>query len=124
MKQPKIPTTISYDSKDKKSFTWGGMKHKGDVVPGIKLLLDPDQPRPLYLPESTAKSDLKRLGKPAVSVAADFIGALYKHAMARIESKVPSDYLSMCEKKFVLSVPAVWSDKAKDLTLQVKDLLI
>src|SRR4051812_36796253 len=69
LKQPKIPTVICYDPDDKNQFTWGAQKHKTDTVAGVKLLLDPDQPRPLYLPESTAKADLKRLGKPAVEVA-------------------------------------------------------
>ncbi|TVY51093.1 Heat shock 70 kDa protein 12B [Lachnellula cervina] len=114
--QPKVPTLISYDGKG--AFTWGGQKHKGDVVQGVKLLLDPDQPRPLYLPESTAKSDLKRLAKPPVEVAADFIKAMYQHAMMKIESQIPQEYLRMCQKEFVLSVPAVWSDKAKDTTLK------
>jgi hypothetical protein len=59
------------------------------------------------------------LGKPAVEVAADFIGAMYKHAMSKISSKVPAEYLDMCQKQFILSVPAVWSDKAKDTTLKV-----
>jgi hypothetical protein len=111
---------ICYDSDDKDSFTWGAQKHKSDTVAGVKLLLDPDQPRPLYLPESTTKADLKRLGKPAVDVAADYIGALYKHAMSEIEKKVPRDYVLMCQKQFVLSVPAVWSDKAKDTTMKVR----
>ncbi|TVY38304.1 Heat shock 70 kDa protein 12B [Lachnellula occidentalis] len=115
-KQPKIPTLISYDENG--DFTWGGQKHKSDVVQGVKLLLDPDQPRPLYLPESTAKSDLKRLDKPPVKVVADFIGAMYQHSMSKIESAVPAQYLTMCQKQFVLTVPAVWSDKAKDTTLQ------
>jgi hypothetical protein len=73
------------------------------VVKGVKLLLDPRQRRPTYLPASTSDSDLKRLGKPAVEVAADFIGAMYKHAMMKIESKVPSDYLAICQKQFVLT---------------------
>jgi molecular chaperone DnaK (HSP70) len=118
-KQPKVPTVICYDPENKNSFTWGGMKHKESAVQGVKLLLDPDQPRPIYLPESTAKSDLKRLGKPPVDVAADFIGAVYKHALAKIEASVPLDYLLMCQKQFVLSVPAVWSDKAMNTTLMV-----
>jgi hypothetical protein len=79
-------------------------------------LLDPDQGRPIYLPDSTAKSDIRNLGKPAVDVAADFVGAIYKHAMSKIESKIPEEYLDMCQKKFVLTVPAVWSDEAKDAT--------
>jgi hypothetical protein len=89
------------------------------VVQGLKLLLDPDQPRPIYLPESTAKSDIKRLGKPAVEVAANFMDAMYQHAMSKIESAVTLDYLDMCQKRFVVTVPAAWSDKAKDATLKV-----
>ncbi|TGO63683.1 hypothetical protein BCON_0011g00230 [Botryotinia convoluta] len=117
-KQPKIPTVICYDPDNKDGFTWGAQKHKTKAVAGVKLLLDPDQPRPLYLPESTAKVDIKRLGKPAVDVAADYIEAIYKHALEKIEGKVPAEYLRICQKQFVLSVPAVWSDKAKDTTLK------
>ncbi|TVY90525.1 Heat shock 70 kDa protein 12B, partial [Lachnellula willkommii] len=114
--QPKVPTLISYAANG--TFTWGGQKHAGDVVQGVKLLLDPDQQQPIYLPNSTARSDLKRLKKPPVDVAADFIKAMYQHAMAKIESQIPVEYLRICQKQFVLSVPAVWSDKAKDLTLK------
>ena len=99
-------------------FHRGAQKHKSDKIAGVKLLLDPDQPKPIYLPQSTAKADLKQLGKPAVDVAADYIEAVYKHAMTKIEAMVPHDYLAMCQKQFVLSVPAVWSDKAKDTTLK------
>lgn len=120
-KQPKIPTVICYDPDNKNSFTWGAQKHKTKAVAGVKLLLDPEQPRPLYLPELTAKVDIKRLGKSAVDVAADYIEAIYKHALEKIEGKVPAEYLKICQKQFVLSVPAVWSDKAKDTTLKVWD---
>ncbi|CZT11384.1 related to hsp70 protein [Rhynchosporium agropyri] len=116
--QPKVPTIICYNNDDNSDFTWGAQKHKNDVVQGVKLLLDPHQTRPLYLPESTAKADLKRLGKPAVEVAADYMGAIFKHAMKKIETSIPSEYLQVCQKQFVLTVPAVWSDKAKDTTLK------
>ncbi|KAG4434043.1 hypothetical protein IFR05_010465 [Cadophora sp. M221] len=121
--QPKVPTVICYGGSSTKEATWGAQKHTGDVVQGLKLLLDPDQLRPLYLSESTAKTDLKRLGKPAVDVAADFISAIYKHAMKKIESSIPSAYLMMCQKEFVLTVPAVWSDRAKDTTLKVLEVV-
>lgn len=51
------------------------------------------------------------------------MAALYMHARSKLESKMPVDYLQMCRKKFVVSVPAVWSDKAKDTTIQVGCLL-
>jgi hypothetical protein len=84
------------------------------------MLLDTDQKMPIYLPASSAKETLSYLGKPAVDVAGDFIGAMYRHAMSRIEAAIPVEYLDICQKQFVLSVPAVWSDKAKDLTMKVR----
>ena len=62
---------------------------------------------------------MRKLPKSAVDVAADFIGAMYSHALEMIGSRVPRDYLDLCEKTFVLSVPAVWSEKAKESTIQV-----
>ena len=111
--QPKVPTIISYDPADKNSLTWGAQRHKHARIEGVKLLLDPGQETPFYLPASNTAAELKRLGKPAREVAADYIGKIYQHAMTVIESKMPSEYLQLCQKKFVISVPALWSDKAR-----------
>lgn len=101
---PKIPTIIAYDEHDKSKFTWGAsVDRTKDNIQGVKLLLDPDQERPLYLPTSTMKWDLKRLPKAPMEVAADFIGAMYKHALSEIAKEVPASYLSVCQKEFVLS---------------------
>jgi molecular chaperone DnaK (HSP70) len=121
LKVPKTPTLIDYDVKDRKSFTWGSKVNptsKGKLE-GIKLLLDPDQPVPLYVPASNTKKELQKLGKPPLDVASDYLGALYKHALENINASYPKDFVEMQQKKFVLTVPAVWSDKAKDLTLKV-----
>ncbi|KAM0151655.1 hypothetical protein ACHAPG_008112 [Botrytis cinerea] len=116
--QPKVPTVICYDPENASGFTWGAQNHKREVIRGMKLLLDPAQNMPVYLPASGTNNDLKVLGKSALDIAADFIGAIYKHAMTVIEGEIPKGYLDMCQKQFILSVPAVWSDKAKDLTLK------
>ena len=74
---------------------------------------------PDYLPASSFTTDRKALPKDPVNVAADFIGAVYKHALSVIASSGVKEYFELCQKEFVLSVPAVWSDKAMDLTLKV-----
>lgn len=61
------------------------------------------------------------LPKDPVDVAADFIGAIYKHGLDKIKSALVGDYFHSCQKQFVLSVPAVWSDKAKDRTLRAAE---
>ncbi|KAI2613000.1 actin-like ATPase domain-containing protein, partial [Hypoxylon fragiforme] len=118
-RQPKVPSLICYDPDDPTKFKWGGqVSWRDDKVQGVKLLLDPDQPQPLYLPTGNKKLELKKLPKDPVDVVADFIGAIYKHALSKIESAGIKDYFDFCQKQFVLSVPAVWSDKAKDRTLR------
>jgi hypothetical protein len=79
--------------------------------------MNPDLPKPSYL-ESSVEDDFKRIGKPVVEVVADFIGAMYKHAMIEVEKATTKD-VSKYEKKFVLPVPTVWLGKAKDITLKV-----
>lgn len=123
---PKTPTLIQYD-KDKRSFIWGAKVDPTSVdrIEGVKLLLDPTQPTPLFVPQNqSTKKVLAALGKPPIDVATDYIGALYAHALAQIENAFFKDYVAMQQKKFVLTVPAVWSDKAKDATLQVRYLLL
>ncbi|KAI7775462.1 hypothetical protein LA080_006794 [Diaporthe eres] len=118
-RQPKVPTLILYDENDPSKFKWGGqVTWRDPAVHGVKLLLDPAQDKPDYLPATSFETDRNALPKDPVDVAADFIGAMYKHALSVAESSVLRDYFHMCEKEFVLSVPAVWSDKAKDLTLK------
>lgn len=119
---PKVPTLIRYS--DNVNFQWGYELDRTtkDRIEGIKLLLDPDQSKPLYVPPVNAEAELQKLGKPAIDVATDYIRAIYQHALRKIEGKYPKSYLDMLNKQFVLSVPAVWSDKAKDATLQVRVL--
>jgi hypothetical protein len=111
---------LKYEGKD--SFLWGYELDRStkERIEGIKLLLDPDQPKPIYAPAVNIEAELKKLGKPAIDVATDYISAIYQHALRRIEGKYPKSYLEMLNKEFVLSVPAVWSDKAKETTLRVR----
>ena len=118
---PKTPTIICYDAQDRSSFSWGSKVKPTNTerLEGIKLLLDPDQPTPLFVRAGNTKKALLKLGKPPIDVASDYIGAIYKHGLEQIKAALPDDYLGMQQKKYVLTVPAVWSDKAKDLTLRV-----
>jgi hypothetical protein len=110
---------IKYDTPD--SFRWGFELDRTtkERIECVKLLLDPNQPKPLYVPSVNTEAELKKLGKSAIAVATDYISAIFQHAMQKIESKYPKNYLDMLEKQYVLSVPAVWSDQAQDATLRV-----
>ena len=111
-----------------KKFQWGYDldREAGEKIIGIKLLLDTEQERPWYNRKGidATQAELNKLGKPAIEVAADYISAIYQHAIKNIEAKYPSGYVSMLDKQFVLSVPAVWSDKARDSTFQVSKIFL
>ena len=113
---------IKYDSPD--VFQWGYELDRvvEEKIVGIKLFLDPDQDRPFYDPSSntSTKAEMKKLSKAPIDIVSDYFKAIYEHALSKIASKVAKSYLDMLDKQFVLSVPAVWSDKAKDHTLKVR----
>ncbi|KAG6159395.1 hypothetical protein E4U37_003526 [Claviceps purpurea] len=120
---PKIPTILEYSEEEPTGFRWGASVNKssGGIV-AIKLLLDPKQERPLYLPATHTRTELRALPKAPIEIAADFMRAIYGHALEEIASAVPKAYMDICQKEFVLSVPAVWSDAAKNATLKAAEL--
>ncbi|KAF5872053.1 putative hsp70 protein [Botrytis fragariae] len=79
-RQPKIPTILSYNESGA-MVTWGAQAQHGRMIRGIKLLLDPTQAMPSYVPAWILKRNLERLGRPSVDVAADFIRAIYEYVM-------------------------------------------
>jgi hypothetical protein len=99
-----VPTLVRYDNSDASKFDWGASvgQHSNSIV-GVKLLLDPKQKRPHYLPAATISRNLSSLPKPPVEVAADFIRAIHAHALAEIARTVPQAYMDMCRKDYILS---------------------
>ncbi|KAK7946742.1 Hsp70 family protein [Apiospora aurea] len=100
----KVPTIISYNGPT--DFKWGyQVKPTDKSTVGIKLLLDPDQDKPSYLPGSGKKTALRNLPKPAVDIAADYIGAVYKHALEQIRTSSVGNFFDTCEREAFLLSP-------------------
>lgn len=88
----------------------------------MKLLLDPSVSTK-YDDPSLAKSEgLGVLAKPAhkssVEICADFLSRIACYAYSILEKRLGNDMLRITPIDFWLTVPAVWSDKAKDDTLR------
>ena len=96
------------------------MKQQENTLVCMKLLLDPDQKQIGIDLVGDLKLTLQKTGKSIKETVRDYIRGLYQHGLSVIESKVPKAYLESCQKKFVLTVPAVWSEKAQAVTLEVK----
>ncbi|OAL28843.1 hypothetical protein AYO20_09323 [Fonsecaea nubica] len=115
---PKTPTPLQYEPGSDTNFKWGyELDHRqGEKIECIKLMLDPDQPRPYFIPVDV-QAEIAKLPKPVVEVASDYIRAIFEHAVKEIECTfLDREFIDNYDKQYVLTVPAVWSDKAKYLT--------
>ncbi|RAH80826.1 actin-like ATPase domain-containing protein [Aspergillus japonicus CBS 114.51] len=110
----KVPSVISYENKVSK---WGyQVGPLSEVIRGSKLLLDEHQDQE-YAPSLESKPLLVKYGKDAVQVSGDYLKNLVVHVKDTLERRFGESAKSM-ELIYVLTVPAVWSDKAKDATLR------
>ncbi|KAI4255015.1 MAG: hypothetical protein L6R42_006950 [Xanthoria sp. 1 TBL-2021] len=114
----KCPTILKYEEGG--SLQWGYQLDRTveGRVDAVKLLLDPSQPKPYYIPDVDIQAELQRLGKAPTAVATDYISAIFRHAVAKIESKYPQGFFQMLKKQYVMTVPAMWEEAAQDATLR------
>lgn len=88
----------------------------------IKLLLDPSQKLPDYVSKRDLEARLRRAHKTAVQAAADYLVNLKEHVLEQVEQRFGDELCAATKIEFVLTVPAVWSDAAKDATMKAAEL--
>lgn len=110
----KVPSLISYEDE---KIRWGyQVGPDSETFRGIKLLLDEDQ-ETRYTPSLASKPLLFKYRKNAVQVAGDYLRQLVDQVKQVLHRRFGAASAFM-DLKFVLTAPAVWSDKAKDGTLR------
>ena len=92
-----------------------------------KLLLDQHTPRTQYddtTLEDASGTGILRLpnGKDATEVTSDFLSELYGHILKTITKQFTEEALRITPLEFWFTVPAIWSDKAKDATREAARL--
>lgn len=87
----------------------------------MKLLLDPQQSVPGYISGTDVKEELKRVKKQAEDAVADYLTKLFKHTEEVLLRRYGQTFMSTTRLDVVLTVPAVWSDAAKDATLRAAE---
>ncbi|RAL05412.1 Hsp70 family protein [Aspergillus ibericus CBS 121593] len=113
----KVPSVVSYKTQPS---TWGyQVRTFTEAFHGIKLLLDEDQ-ETKYTPSLVSKELLQKYDTDAVQVTADYIRHLVRHAQETLERRLGVAAKTM-DMRFVLTVPAVWGDKAKHNTLRAAE---
>jgi hypothetical protein len=99
------------------AFKWGFEVPATDPqkLSWVKILLDPSQPRPNFV--QPKKATLPK-GKTPVAIVTDYLGALRAYTLLTLERRLGTEVLSDTAIEYVLTVPAVWSDKARATTLE------
>ncbi|KAL5608920.1 hypothetical protein FOVSG1_003601 [Fusarium oxysporum f. sp. vasinfectum] len=109
----KVPTRIRYNG-DK--IEWGFSvpvnAPQREVVDWFKLDLDPSTQAVGYNPSTEGA----RSGRNVDELVTDFISQLVDHLMYTLREKLGSGLVDSTPLQFVITVPAIWSDSAKEKT--------
>ncbi|QDS74479.1 hypothetical protein FKW77_006828 [Venturia effusa] len=121
----KVPSVIAYDPEDPDSVhAWGSGVSAGmeEAYSWLKMHLNDDVASTKYdivMDTGAAKSirvgtnELPE-GKSAVDVIADFLKKVHEHLLSELARLLTQAYLDGTPITFVLTVPATFSDKAKN----------
>lgn len=130
----KTPSQIAYGSGDDfpHGFRWGSDipvdKNLIRIV-WVKLLLNSPSTSnnganmdadPTFANKPTLKPPSGYMtlppGKMAIDVVADYLSGVYVHTLERLYQHYGKESVDVTPIEFVLTVPAIWSDKARNLT--------
>lgn len=124
----KVPTEISYELPagaapgTAPTVKWGfQFKPEESRLRCIKLFLDRSQKLPFYVSPLETAAQLKRFNKTVVDAVSDYLTQIYKHTMDTLTRRYGESFMASTKVDFVLTCPAVWSDAAKNTTLQAAE---
>lgn len=109
-------------NKKVKSILWGYQVLPGMTSSSLFKLKFDQSARPSKFDDPFLKAAEALInippGKTAQTVAEDFLRCLYAHVMKALDSVFTEEMMSVTRILWVLTVPAFWSNQAKELTLQ------
>ncbi|EED23507.1 Hsp70 family protein [Talaromyces stipitatus ATCC 10500] len=120
----KAPSRIAYpnENTDMESPRWGYQVEPGmTAYSWTKLLLEQRMPLGGYEDQNlevASKAGIMKLpeGKTAVQVVADFLTEIRDHARRILEKRITEKILAATPLEFWLTIPAIWSESAKNAT--------
>lgn len=87
----------------------------------IKLFLDRNQKLPHFVSPLETAAQLRKYGKNVNDAVSDYLTQIYNHTMDTLTRRYGKSFMDITKVEFVLTVPAVWSDAAKNATLQAAE---
>lgn len=136
----KVPTEIAYESTSPATTpTSPDVEDKGDVkkpnatrwgfqfrpeeprLRCIKLFLDRNQKLPHFVSPLETAAQLRKCDRTVMDAVSDYLTKIYDHTMETLTRRYGESFVATTKVEFVLTVPAVWSDAAKNATLQAAE---
>lgn len=124
----KVPTELSYDvpanapAGTKPTVKWGfQFRPEEPRLRCIKLFLDRSQKLPFYVSPQETATQLRKFDKNVVDAVSDYLTQIYKHTMDTLTRRYGESFMASTTVGWVLTCPAVWSDAAKNTTLQAAE---
>ncbi|KAF1978029.1 actin-like ATPase domain-containing protein [Bimuria novae-zelandiae CBS 107.79] len=121
----KVPTEIAYVAPSdplKPNIKWGfQFKPEETRLRCIKLFLDRNHKLPHFVSPLETAAQLRKYEKTVMEAVSDYLAQIHKHTMETLTRRYGETFMSMTKTQFVLTVPAVWSDSAKDATLKAAE---
>uniref|UniRef100_A0A8H7NNW6 Uncharacterized protein n=1 Tax=Bionectria ochroleuca TaxID=29856 RepID=A0A8H7NNW6_BIOOC len=124
----KVPTEIAYDfpanlpAGADPTVKWGfQFKPEESRLRCIKLFLDRTQKLPFYVSPLDTAAQLKRFNKNVVDAVSDYLTQIFDHTTNTLTRRYGESFMASTRVEFVLTCPAVWSDAAKNTTLQAAE---
>lgn len=87
----------------------------------IKLFLDRSQKLPFYVSPLETAAQLKKYNKMVIDAVSDYLTQIHRHTMDTLTRRYGESFMASTKVDFVLTCPAVWSDAAKNTTLQAAE---
>lgn len=123
-----MPTEIAYDYPSnipeggEPTIKWGfQFRPEESRLRCIKLFLDRSQKLPFYVSPLETAAQLKKFNKNVVDAVSDYLTQVYNHTMETLTRRYGESFMASTKVEFVLTCPAVWSDAAKNTTLQAAE---
>jgi hypothetical protein len=120
----KVPTLLSYKRESAAVAAWGfkAAAIDGNSLRWFKILLEPEH-KYEETPEQVtySKEILAKMEKTAQDAAADYLRFLWSYAKEHIRRHTPKDDDTNYSHKVVITVPAMWSDVAKERTREAAE---
>ncbi|KXL43111.1 hypothetical protein M433DRAFT_100662 [Acidomyces richmondensis BFW] len=130
----KVPTEIAYDicpepparsdetGKKPVTIRWGfQFRPEEPRLRCIKLFLDRNQKLPHFVSPLETAAQLRKCDRTVMDAVSDYLTKIYQHTMETLTRRYGESFVNTTKVEFVLTVPAVWSDAAKNATLQAAE---